>query len=98
MEETIVPTSLSSINNPDSLYNPQNNSCSVIDDINDPTNPLNYTNPASPYYQGCDLINKNNSIGLGGFYNDNDLFNDPFNDPFINDFGGGSGSPFDDHF
>lgn len=98
MEETIDPTSLSSINNPDSLYNPKNTSCSAIDDINDPTNPLNYTNPASPYYQGCDLINKNNSIGLGGFYHDNDLFNDPFNDPFSNDFGGGSGSPFDDHF
>ena len=45
-----------------------------------------------------DLINKNNSIGLGGFYHDNDLFNDPFNDPFSNDFGVGSGSPFDDHF
>lgn len=54
MEETIDPTSLSSINNPDSLYNPQNTSCSAIDDINDPTNPLNYTNPASPYYQGFD--------------------------------------------
>lgn len=25
------------------------------------------------------------------------IFNDPFNDTFINDFGGGSGSPFDDH-
>lgn len=85
MEEMIDPTSLSCINNPDSLYNPKNTSCSAIDDINDPTNPLNYTNPASPYYQGCDLINKNNSIGLGGFYNDNDLFNDPLNDHFIND-------------
>lgn len=26
------------------------------------------------------------------------IFNDPFNDPFSNDFGGGSESPFDDHF
>lgn len=85
MEETIDPTSLSSINNPDSLYNPKNTSCSAIDDINDPTNPLNYTNPASPYYQG-----------FGGFYNDH--FNDPFNDPFSNDFGGGSRTAFDDHF
>lgn len=54
MEETIDPTSLSSINNPDSLYNPKNTSCSAIDDINDPTDHFNdpFNDPFSNDFGG----------------------------------------------
>lgn len=90
MDDTFNPANVNSINNPDSLYNPDNTACST--DLYDPANTMNYVNPTSPYYQGSDLNDTLNSSSTDTFQND------PFSDPFSNNFGSSSGSGFDDHF